>query len=123
MIEERELQALLRPLGLGIRPIPPDGHCLYRSLGGFSFGWLISVVKFGWVRPIPPDSHCLYRSSVSVPPAGFSCLLVHSGCVRPIPPDGLYRSLGECATNWVRLMAGAIWLRCPIPPDRSLPGG
>lgn len=33
MIEERELLALLRPLGLGIRPIPPDGHCLYRSLG------------------------------------------------------------------------------------------
>lgn len=33
VIEERELQALLRPLGLGIRPIPPDGHCLYRSLG------------------------------------------------------------------------------------------
>lgn len=32
VIEERELQALLRPLGLGIRPIPPDGHCLYRSL-------------------------------------------------------------------------------------------
>ena len=38
VIEERELQALLRPLGLGIRPIPPDGHCLYRSLGGL-IGW------------------------------------------------------------------------------------
>ncbi|PRW59631.1 OTU domain-containing 6B-like [Chlorella sorokiniana] len=32
VIEERELKAVLRPLGLGIRPIPPDGHCLYRSL-------------------------------------------------------------------------------------------
>lgn len=32
VIEERELKAILRPLGLGIQPIPPDGHCLYRSL-------------------------------------------------------------------------------------------
>ncbi len=33
VIEERELKAILRPLGLRIQPIPPDGHCLYRSLG------------------------------------------------------------------------------------------
>ncbi|EFN50896.1 hypothetical protein CHLNCDRAFT_141719 [Chlorella variabilis] len=32
VIEQRELKAILRPLGLVIREIPPDGHCLYRSL-------------------------------------------------------------------------------------------
>lgn len=32
VIEERELKAVLRPLGLGIQQIAPDGHCLYRSL-------------------------------------------------------------------------------------------
>lgn len=32
VIEERALQAVLRPLGLRIQQIPPDGHCLYRSL-------------------------------------------------------------------------------------------
>ncbi|KAL4424340.1 hypothetical protein ABPG75_001641 [Micractinium tetrahymenae] len=32
VIEERALQAVLRPLGLRIHQIPPDGHCLYRSL-------------------------------------------------------------------------------------------
>lgn len=33
MAEERELQLLLKPLGLAVKDIPPDGHCLYRSLG------------------------------------------------------------------------------------------
>lgn len=32
VLEERALKKLLRPLGLAIREIPPDGHCLYRSL-------------------------------------------------------------------------------------------
>ncbi|KAL4431981.1 hypothetical protein ABPG77_000248 [Micractinium sp. CCAP 211/92] len=32
VIEERALQAVLRPLGMRIHQIPPDGHCLYRSL-------------------------------------------------------------------------------------------
>lgn len=32
VLEERELREQLRPLGLTIREIPPDGHCLYRSL-------------------------------------------------------------------------------------------
>jgi OTU domain-containing protein 6 len=32
MLEERELRRQLRPLGLAISEIPPDGHCLYRSL-------------------------------------------------------------------------------------------
>jgi len=31
--EERELSVTLRPLGLRLREIPADGHCLYRSLG------------------------------------------------------------------------------------------
>lgn len=30
--EEKELQLLLSPHGLGIKDIPPDGHCLYRSI-------------------------------------------------------------------------------------------
>lgn len=38
VIEQRELKAILRPLGLVIREIPPDGHCLYRSLGKLSGG-------------------------------------------------------------------------------------
>ena len=33
VIEERELRGILHPLGFTIREIPPDGHCLYRSLG------------------------------------------------------------------------------------------
>uniref|UniRef100_UPI0035256292 hypothetical protein n=1 Tax=Salmonella enterica TaxID=28901 RepID=UPI0035256292 len=32
MAEERELQLLIEPLGLAVKDIPPDGHCLYRSL-------------------------------------------------------------------------------------------
>lgn len=32
VLEERELKALLLPLGLRVRDIPADGHCLYRSL-------------------------------------------------------------------------------------------
>lgn len=31
-VEEKELQLLLSPHGLGIKDIPPDGHCLYRSI-------------------------------------------------------------------------------------------
>ena len=30
--EEKALKRLLAPLGLGVKDIPPDGHCLYRSL-------------------------------------------------------------------------------------------
>lgn len=40
VIEERELKAVLRPLGLRIQQIPPDGHCLYRSLGERVRGWV-----------------------------------------------------------------------------------
>lgn len=32
MAEEKELKKLLAPLGLAVKDIPPDGHCLYRSL-------------------------------------------------------------------------------------------
>lgn len=32
MLEERALKQQLRPLGLAVREIPPDGHCLYRSI-------------------------------------------------------------------------------------------
>ena len=44
VIEERELHAVLRPLGLTIAPIPPDGHCLYRSLGKHAAPAVLSVV-------------------------------------------------------------------------------
>lgn len=33
--EERELRLLLAPLGLSVKDIVPDGHCLYRSLGTY----------------------------------------------------------------------------------------
>ena len=32
VLEERALKQLLAPLGLAIYDIPPDGHCLYRSV-------------------------------------------------------------------------------------------
>jgi OTU domain-containing protein 6 len=32
MVEEKALKKVLAPLGLGVKDIPPDGHCLYRSL-------------------------------------------------------------------------------------------
>ena len=32
MTEENALKKVLAPLGLGVKDIPPDGHCLYRSL-------------------------------------------------------------------------------------------
>jgi len=32
MVEEKALKKILAPLGLGVRDIPPDGHCLYRSI-------------------------------------------------------------------------------------------
>ncbi|EIE21449.1 cysteine proteinase [Coccomyxa subellipsoidea C-169] len=32
VIEERELAATLAPLGLAVRSIPADGHCLYRAV-------------------------------------------------------------------------------------------
>ena len=33
MAEEKALKKLLAPLGLAVKDIPADGHCLYRSLG------------------------------------------------------------------------------------------
>jgi OTU domain-containing protein 6 len=32
MVEEKALKKVLAPLGLKVKDIPPDGHCLYRSL-------------------------------------------------------------------------------------------
>ena len=32
MLEEKALKKVLAPLGLAVKDIPPDGHCLYRSL-------------------------------------------------------------------------------------------
>ena len=32
MMEQRELLGLLAPLGLRMFEIPPDGHCMYRSI-------------------------------------------------------------------------------------------
>ncbi|CAL5229542.1 g12889 [Coccomyxa viridis] len=32
-LEERSLAQLLQPLGLAVRDIPADGHCLYRAVG------------------------------------------------------------------------------------------
>ena len=97
VVEERELAALLRPLGLVVRKIPPDGHCLYRSLGG----WMGRRGGRGRGATAAPSRHrCAAPHSSSA---------AHSSLVAPT--DKLTSSRSHAEDQLARLPEGV-----PPPP-------
>lgn len=110
MVEERELLNLLSPLGLAVRDIPADGHCLYRSVGEEHHTLSSRVVN------------ALFVSCWSMGPLVAleqdKCMLLH---VPPSPPSLCASSSPPFTISSVSTLQRTSFVACPTAVLRLLP--